>query len=211
MQLGRAGGHLRHPRRAPPFVHASERRRAQASDARHGRIAVAPDDDDSTSAMADASGREPIVGRHARSSSLAAVSADAAEAPPSVDKERSHDGPAGSARLSGTRAADAGVVADAPRLPLSRPGSCELAPGGPGRRCAAPAGISLAAALRATARPLRPPRNPSSLLRAWLLPRVLQVARAVILIEHGLAAAERPPALRTRARVRRVPGGRGRG
>jgi hypothetical protein len=39
MQLGRAGGPLPHPRRAPPFVHASERRRVQASDARPGRLA----------------------------------------------------------------------------------------------------------------------------------------------------------------------------
>lgn len=38
-QLGRAGGHLPRPRRAPPFVHASERRRVQASDARPGRRA----------------------------------------------------------------------------------------------------------------------------------------------------------------------------
>jgi hypothetical protein len=34
MQLRRAGDHLPHPRRAPPFVHATERRRVQASDAR---------------------------------------------------------------------------------------------------------------------------------------------------------------------------------
>ena len=40
MQLGRAGGHFPHPGRAPPFVHASERRRVQASDARPGRYAV---------------------------------------------------------------------------------------------------------------------------------------------------------------------------
>jgi hypothetical protein len=40
MQLGGADGHLPHPRRAPPFVHASERRRVQASDARPGRDAV---------------------------------------------------------------------------------------------------------------------------------------------------------------------------
>ena len=37
MQLARAGGHLPHPRRAPPFVHASERRRVQAPDGRPGR------------------------------------------------------------------------------------------------------------------------------------------------------------------------------
>jgi hypothetical protein len=34
MQLGRAGGELPQPRCAPPFVHASERRRVQAPDAR---------------------------------------------------------------------------------------------------------------------------------------------------------------------------------
>ena len=34
MQLRRAGDHLPHPRRAPPFVAATERRRVQASDAR---------------------------------------------------------------------------------------------------------------------------------------------------------------------------------
>ena len=37
MQLERAGGHPPTPRHTPPFVHASERRRVQASDARPGR------------------------------------------------------------------------------------------------------------------------------------------------------------------------------
>jgi hypothetical protein len=37
MQLARGAGYLAHPRRAPPFVHASERRRVMASDARSGR------------------------------------------------------------------------------------------------------------------------------------------------------------------------------
>jgi hypothetical protein len=39
--LGHCGGHLAHQRRAPPFARASERRRAQASDARCGREAGA--------------------------------------------------------------------------------------------------------------------------------------------------------------------------
>ena len=39
MQHGRCGGYLAHPRRIPPFVHASERRRVGASDARSGRDA----------------------------------------------------------------------------------------------------------------------------------------------------------------------------
>jgi hypothetical protein len=38
MQLGRAGGHLPQPRCAPPFLHASERCRVQASHARPGRL-----------------------------------------------------------------------------------------------------------------------------------------------------------------------------
>jgi hypothetical protein len=37
MQLERSGGLRPHPRNAPPFVRASERRRVQASDARPGR------------------------------------------------------------------------------------------------------------------------------------------------------------------------------
>jgi hypothetical protein len=41
MQLERADGALPRPRCAPPFVHASERRRVQASDARPGRAAGA--------------------------------------------------------------------------------------------------------------------------------------------------------------------------
>jgi hypothetical protein len=50
MQLRRPGGHLPHPRCAPPFVHASERRRVQASDARAGRRAGASADADVASA-----------------------------------------------------------------------------------------------------------------------------------------------------------------
>ena len=40
MQRGRAGSHRPYPWRAAPCVHASERRRVQASDARFGRPAV---------------------------------------------------------------------------------------------------------------------------------------------------------------------------
>jgi hypothetical protein len=40
MQFARAGGHLPHPRRAPPFVHASER-------AEFRRQTLAPDENSS--------------------------------------------------------------------------------------------------------------------------------------------------------------------
>ena len=56
MQPGRAAGHLPHPRRALPSVHASERRRVQASDARSGRPPGAPDRPPLTPACKDEAG-----------------------------------------------------------------------------------------------------------------------------------------------------------
>jgi hypothetical protein len=58
MQLGRAGGHFPHPGRAPPFVHASERRRVQASGARPGRSASAASGPARTTGIPDQCRRE---------------------------------------------------------------------------------------------------------------------------------------------------------
>jgi hypothetical protein len=72
-----------------PLRATSGRLLGRRPDARSGRVAVAADDTVRASAGADESEREPLAGRHARSSSISSVCGTPPETPPSRAEQHS--------------------------------------------------------------------------------------------------------------------------
>jgi hypothetical protein len=89
MQLGRAGGHLQRPQRAPPFVHVSERRRAERSDARRGRAPSVSTDDRLALASISHCGSADVADLHDRWSSQASARSPPAETLASMARQES--------------------------------------------------------------------------------------------------------------------------